>query len=167
MLRERLGAERDARRPREYPPINGGKPERRPGPVLATKDDVARAQRLSYYQSVVSAHQFSYSLAETTPAHRELQSITGYKKSGKVNPNHKNPQVVQVPAKWDWRGQGVPPIKDQGQCGSCWAFGSTAVVESAIGIFAKTAVNLSEQYVIDCNNDQYDCNGGDGAYDMY
>jgi C1A family cysteine protease len=150
-----------------YPPINGASRVVVPGPVLATKDDVARKQRLAYYNKVVAAHKFSYSLAETPPSHRELQNITGYKKSGKKPAHDKKPAVVQVPAKWDWRGQGATSIHDQGQCGSCWAFGTTEVVESAIGIFGKQSVLLSEQNVIDCNMDQYDCNGGDFEYAMF
>lgn len=64
----------------------------------------------------------------------------------------------------DWRTSGaVPSIKDQGQCGSCWAFAATSVIESAWKIKNNNAVQiLSEQQMVDCSNNYGNsgCNGG-------
>lgn len=57
-----------------------------------------------------------------------------------------------VPASWDWRQHGaVNPIKDQGQCGTCWTFASTSAVESASKIDLGTLPNLSESQQADCD----------------
>lgn len=65
------------------------------------------------------------------------------------------------PVEWDWRNQGaVNPIQDQGQCGSCWAFGSTASMEGAYEISTGTLLKFSEQQLVDCDTACYGCNGG-------
>lgn len=44
-------------------------------------------------------------------------------------------ETVDLPASFDWRAQGaVPPIRDQGPCGGCWAFAAVGVMESTLGI---------------------------------
>ncbi len=61
----------------------------------------------------------------------------------------------------DWRASGaVRAIKDQGQCGSCWAFSSVSAVESSHKIASGTLLSLSEQQLVDCSTANYGCNGG-------
>jgi len=75
---------------------------------------------------------------------------------------------VQVPSTYDWRTQKkVTPVKDQGQCGSCWAFSVVENIESiwmiAKGINGAQMTPLSEQEIVDCDTNGQDsgCNGGD------
>ena len=58
------------------------------------------------------------------------------------------------------------PVKDQGQCGSCWTFATTSTVESANAIFGSGLVSLSEQQLVDCVTVDDGCNGG-MTYDAY
>jgi len=52
------------------------------------------------------------------------------------------------------------PIKNQGSCGSCWAFSMTAEVETTAKRLTGTTYDLSEQYVLDCTSTTWGCNGG-------
>jgi len=62
----------------------------------------------------------------------------------------------------DWRKQKkVTPVKDQGQCGSCWAFSTTEAVESAWLMSGKPQQILSTQEVVACDKKDLGCNGGD------
>mmetsp|Transcript_1977 Transcript_1977/g.2783 ORF Transcript_1977/g.2783 Transcript_1977/m.2783 type:complete len:425 (+) Transcript_1977:88-1362(+) len=72
-------------------------------------------------------------------------------------------QVEDLPASVDWREKGiVSPVKDQGGCGSCWAFASTAALESHIALKTGSLFSLSTQELVSCLDNPRHC-GGDGG----
>jgi len=73
-----------------------------------------------------------------------------------------------LPDKFDWRSQGgCTRIKNQGACGSCWAFGTVAPLESIIKITQGITVDLSEQFLVSCNNNGWGCQGGYWAHNYH
>ncbi len=52
------------------------------------------------------------------------------------------------------------PVRNQGQCGSCWAYASAASIESLLSIAMVNTVELSTQNLVDCNLKNNGCNGG-------
>lgn len=61
----------------------------------------------------------------------------------------------------DWRSKGgVNTVKNQARCGSCWAFGATAVTENAHWKATGQLLRLSEQQLVSCDSQCYGCNGG-------
>ncbi|ERN06398.1 zingipain-2 [Amborella trichopoda] len=70
--------------------------------------------------------------------------------------------VEKLPKRVDWREKGaVAPVKDQGNCGSCWAFSTVAAVEGINQIVTDDLISLSEQELVDCDTSYNNgCNGG-------
>jgi C1A family cysteine protease len=78
-----------------------------------------------------------------------------------VEANILDAQVETVPTSWNWLNEGaVTPIKNQEQCGSCWAFATVATTEGLYEINGNTLTSFSEQQIVSCDKTCAGCNGG-------
>ncbi|XP_075482454.1 senescence-specific cysteine protease SAG39-like [Primulina tabacum] len=141
-------------------------------------DDAEKAMRfkifkenLEYIESFNEAGTRPYKLAVNQFAdltkQEFLASYTGYKKGSRPKTikatSFRYENVTSVPTSMDWRDKGaVTGVKDQGNCGSCWAFSAVAAMEGIHQLKAGKLVSLSEQALMDCDRADEDqgCKGG-------
>jgi C1A family cysteine protease len=118
------------------------------------------------YIQKTNAAQDSYRLGENGFSHLTteefLEMYTGYmpaKTENPILPLHN----IEIPSSVDWVAAGaVTGVKNQGQCGSCWAFSSTGGLEGVYQLATGNLVSLSEQQLVDCSQSygNMGCNGG-------
>ena len=108
-----------------------------------------------------SAFAFKYALGDLgKPADYDLT----IKHFDKVKSAGKDKALQSLPVSFNWKTLGmVTPAKDQGSCGSCWAFASVGVFESKLLMAGAGLNDLSEQQQVSCNDAQLKCLGGDST----
>jgi len=99
-------------------------------------------------------------------SHEEFSNLLGMKgfvpRTDRNIPTLVNAPLESAPAAFDWCEQGhCTAVKDQGQCGSCWAFSTTENIESVSSIGGKGLPVLAPQQIVDCDAGEQGCGGGD------
>lgn len=139
-------------------------------------NDVERTQRFEHfaatYELIMSENEKGHkhklginSFSDMTPDEFATTHF-GYKKPEKLWGSTRNlgthiykgaPLVDSV----DWVAKGaVTPVKNQGQCGSCWSFSTTGALEGAWQIATQNLVSMSEEMLVDCSTENHGCGGG-------
>ncbi|AFL75559.1 C1 family peptidase [Thiocystis violascens] len=146
---------------------------------LSASDDIRSA--LAALRQEAVAKQWTFDVGYTTAMDFKPEQITGMKPPGdwleKAQLQDAVAKTLDEPGqaalgacvasatKFNWADYGaVTPVKDQGNCGSCWAFGTHGAFEGSYAILNNALINSSEQDTLDCS-DAGDCGGGWWAYD--
>ncbi len=152
-----------------------------PAILLTLSTSLALADEVSQVRAAIAAQQARWQAGETSmtrlsPAERRqrLGLVKPVLAAGAEVMVMADLPVVDAPPSLDWRNNGgnfVTPVRSQGSCGSCWAFATTAALESSVLRGANTPItpenpdlNLSEQILVSCgtsgSNDAGSCAGG-------
>merc|ERR1712227_1174781 len=139
-------------------------------------DEMAKRETI-YNQAVeeMTAHNARYEAGEETYfqggnqfTDMTLEEVQALPMFGFVKPESAGPNLgthewngEELAASVDWRSKGaVTPVKNQGQCGSCWAFSTVGGLEGAWEIGTGTLTSMSEQQLVDCSKANNGCGGG-------
>jgi C1A family cysteine protease len=130
------------------------------------------ASDIAAIRQEITNQNYTFTVAENPATQRPLSQLCGYIPSlaaKSANSLSSKPMMAgaNLPSYWDWRQHnGVTPVKDQGNCGSCWAFSTVGTMEAMILIASGTTTDLSEQQLVSCDTEYYGCDGGNWAFDM-
>jgi len=132
------------------------------------------AEELEYIQSALQSSGARWTAGETSVSRLSAQERKS--RLGALKPlmtgnemflANKSDKVMVLPPSFDWRNNNgenfVTPVRNQGGCGSCWAFAATAALESVTLIAQRTPgidLNLSEQILVSTCSSAGDCGGG-------
>lgn len=137
-------------------------------------DEMKRKQIWEKNLKLITTHNIEYSQGKHTydlamnhlgdmTSEEVVQTMTGLRvPSNRQSNNTYEPDwTTRIPKYIDYRKKGyVTPVQNQGACGSCWAFSSVGALEGQLMKKTGDLVSLSPQNLVDCDADNYGCQGG-------
>ncbi|MCX5768796.1 MAG: immunoglobulin domain-containing protein [Candidatus Hydrogenedentes bacterium] len=131
------------------------------------------ATDLAALKAEAAANGWTFNVGENAATNRPLSELCGLivpDRWWEGAPFKSFPEKADLPPQFDWRAlDGCTPVKNQLFCGSCWAFATIGALECSIRIKDGDIVDLSEQWLINCNQETtpphaldgtWGCNGG-------
>lgn len=119
----------------------------------------------------IAENGWDYTVGPNWATRYTIDQICGLKVPPDWQESRKGAEIVPslaLPSYFNWCDQGgCTPIKNQGSCGSCWAFATVGPLESNIKIKDGVTVDLSEQWLVSCNREGWGCSGGWWAHDYH
>jgi len=134
------------------------------GNFAANYNEIQTINSNSEFTWTAGLNQFS----DLTKAEFKLK-YTGHKESSVKRTNQRSLKHLKASDSKDWVIDGaVTPVKDQGACGSCWAFSATGAMEGLNYLLHNKLDSYSEQFFLNCDKSYPDmgCNGGNSAIAM-
>ncbi|UCH92662.1 MAG: hypothetical protein JSV88_20525 [Candidatus Aminicenantes bacterium] len=124
------------------------------------------AAKLEELRAEIAANGYTYTVDYNPACQYTLEQLCGFNPALVDNAYVKigDTHILTLPS--SYMGYHTPP-KDQGSCGSCWAFAMVGAVEGLLKMIFGTDEDLSEQQLLDCNPWGYDCDGGWFNYGMF
>ena len=142
-------------------------------PTATSLDAQTLADKLAVLRQRGQQESWTFNVGETSVSNIPLDQLCGlvvppdWDGGGSSLPRLQTPPL-SLPASFDWRSEGgCTPIRNQGYCGSCWAFATIGALECNILIRDGDSVDLSEQWLVSCNQEGWSCNGGFWAHDYF
>lgn len=127
-------------------------------------------QELQQMQQIIKEKGYTFEVGDNPAMQYDLKQLCGFDPTLKpaddapeftVELSNGQPANIQAQAALPSRYIGYyTSVKNQGSCGSCWAFSCVAGFEGIIRKYSGSSVDLSEQYLLSCNNYGYGCSGG-------
>jgi len=130
-------------------------------PEVATIQKAIAVEKLEWQAGVTS-------MSALSPAERRLRLGGRLSEVPPMEVPRERHEPAAIPATLDWRSNGgnwISSVKDQGGCGSCWAFATTALLEAMVKISKHITgdIDLSEQMLVSCSG-AGDCDAGGYEY---
>jgi len=123
------------------------------------RDNMIKARKMQAME-LGTARYGATKFADLTEEEFRKNYLSPVWKAGPTMKQAKTPNI-KAPDSFDWRDHNaVSEVKNQGSCGSCWAFSTTGNIEGQWALKKKELVSLSEQELVDCDKVDEGCNGG-------
>jgi len=127
-----------------------------------SRSNVGWTEGINKFSAMSTAEKKSF--RGRSKSHHSAQKKQGLKFLEPLPSNFVMKSVDELPTGVDWRDAGiVSPVKDQGYCGSCWAFASTAVIESHVSKASGLTYDLSTEQMAMCAPNPLSCGGTGGC----